>query len=147
MARTPALTVSLLLFVAFPWAVSSASDDRSVPRGTRLELSRDEAPPPKPWADWPTLEQSLGEPGWRHSTEPLCEDAFVPHGFDVWSDERGVFARVWRRCEPNRQTSSTAAATAMEPPFGGTMARVSHGRGNAACAELLFFDGTAFHRF
>lgn len=86
--------------MAFPLTVSSASDAPAVPQGTRLELPSDLEEPPKPWADWPKLGQSLGERGWRQSTEPLCEDAFDPQGFDLWSDERGVFVLAWRRCRP-----------------------------------------------
>jgi hypothetical protein len=45
-----------------------------------------------PWA--PPID-ALGEPGWKASTTPWCHDLRGPdHGFDVWSDERGVFVLV-----------------------------------------------------
>lgn len=100
------LILSLLLALpGVPWAVSSARGEGGVeppvvPSGTRLEAARGLVLPVEPWAAWPTLEEVVGEPGWRQSTEPLCEDAFESQGFDLWSDERGVFVRPWRRCDP-----------------------------------------------
>lgn len=51
----------------------------------------DGAPEADPW-DPPFAE--VGAPGFGNSTEPLCATAMQPFGFDLWSDERGVFALV-----------------------------------------------------
>jgi hypothetical protein len=46
-------------------------------------------------AVWDPLIENLGDPGWRESTEPWCDEPMAEWitewGFDVWSDSRGVF--------------------------------------------------------
>jgi hypothetical protein len=46
-------------------------------------------------AAWDPGEEGFGEPGWRDSTEPWCEDrAGYLWAYDVWSDRRGVYVLV-----------------------------------------------------
>ncbi len=44
------------------------------------------------------LADLLAEPGWKGSTTPVCEKAFVPLGYDLWADDRGVFLLAKREC-------------------------------------------------
>ena len=39
--------------------------------------------------------ENLGDPGWRDSTEPWCVSGeMARNGWDLWSDERGVFVII-----------------------------------------------------
>jgi len=59
-------------------------------------LHVDQRPPPPMWN--PPI--PLGAPGWRQSTEPLCE-AYRGHytAYDIWADQRGVFALFGIACQ------------------------------------------------
>lgn len=54
-------------------------------------------------AEWkPPFTIPLGSPGWQQSTEPICDKnpGFFPWSrFDVWADERGVFALLADDCD------------------------------------------------
>ena len=57
-------------------------------------------------SDWtPPFTQPLGPPGWQQSTSPICdvslgsgESFSAEAGFNVWADERGVFATFGAGC-------------------------------------------------
>jgi hypothetical protein len=71
-----------------------ATAPTSVVSGTEPSDTRPSSPG---WT--PPFAQSLGSPGWRQSTERLC-NANQGHESvsDVWADERGVFAMVASSC-------------------------------------------------
>jgi hypothetical protein len=55
---------------------------------------------PRP-SDWtPPFTGPMGDPGWGDSTSPICAPGIVgnDNGFDVWADERGVFALLSKGC-------------------------------------------------
>lgn len=61
----------------------------------------DDRPPRPEWK--PPFTVPLGTPGWQQSTQPICDanQGFFSHGaFDVWADDRGVFALVGEGCVP-----------------------------------------------
>lgn len=98
----PSALSLLLLFFGGPLAAASSDETRiprSLPRGTRLEVTPEERPSPS--EAWPTLEDVTGAPGWRQSSVGVCEDAFLPNGYQLWSDDRGVFLLASRVCDPN----------------------------------------------
>ncbi len=59
--------------------------------------------PPRP--DWkPPFTTPLGLPGWQQSTHPICDanqGVFSRGAFDVWADDRGIFAMVGDGCAPD----------------------------------------------
>ena len=47
----------------------------------------------------PPFSEPVGAPGWQQSTSPICDaNQGVASIFDVWADERGVFAMVADEC-------------------------------------------------
>ena len=52
---------------------------------------------PSNWT--PPFAAPMGDPGWQDSTSPICETAFgYDSAFNVWADERGVFAMASSAC-------------------------------------------------
>ncbi|HEX7508158.1 MAG TPA: hypothetical protein VF550_15385 [Polyangia bacterium] len=51
-------------------------------------------------SDWtPPFDAPMGDPGWQDSTSIICKTAFgFDSAFDVWADERGVFAMASEAC-------------------------------------------------
>ena len=63
----------------------------------------DDRPPRPEWK--PPFTTPLGSPGWKQSTQPICDanqGQFAYGAFDVWADARGVFALVGEGCEPGQ---------------------------------------------
>jgi hypothetical protein len=61
----------------------------------------DDRPPRPEWK--PPFTTPLGSPGWKQSTQPICDanqGRFDTGAFDVWADARGVFALVGEGCGP-----------------------------------------------
>jgi hypothetical protein len=52
----------------------------------------------------PPFDTPLGTPGWQQSTQPICDanqGSWARSGFDIWADDRGVFALVGDGCAPD----------------------------------------------
>jgi hypothetical protein len=76
--------------------------DGGVPSTEPVAEPVDDRPPRPAWSA--PFTEPLGTPGWRDSTDPICDanqGFFGAGAFDVWADDRGVFALVGEGCAPD----------------------------------------------
>jgi len=75
----------------------------------------DDRPPRPEWK--PPFTMPLGTPGWQQSTQPICDanqGFFGAGAFDVWADDRGVFALVGEGCAPEMGSSCGKDGTSIK---------------------------------